>query len=200
MKENPELQLVGHDGNIFAIMGSASRLLYRAGRSDDSKEMIEQVTSCKSYEDALIAVSKYVNTELSPDNGMCLESEDIIVDRELIPDAKGVNAYLETWFDVNRRFGIALEGDDTADLYATYNPDTSTLTATLVVDRCASSKHEYVDVHLYPSEKKMIVGKMDDICKRENDKGLKEYFKEWTQETGENQKKPKNKEKQHNER
>ena len=66
MKDNPELQLVGHDGNIFAIMGSASRLLNRDGRSADSKEMIEQVTSCKSYEDALIAVSKYCLLYTSP--------------------------------------------------------------------------------------------------------------------------------------
>jgi len=200
LKENPKLQLLGHDGNIYAIMGSASRLLNRAGRGDDSREMIERVTSCKSYEDALITVSKYVNTELTIGSGMCLEPQDIIVDRELLPDAKGVNAYLETRFDVTDRFGIVLEGDDTADLYATYDPDTETLTAVFAVDRCASDKHEYVDVHLYPSEKKMIIGKMDEVCKRENDKGLKEYFEEWKRETGENQKKPKNKEKQYNER
>lgn len=61
----PSMQLLGHDGNIFAIMGTASGLLHRAGMADQSKEMIDRVTSCDDYYKALNIISEYVDTELS---------------------------------------------------------------------------------------------------------------------------------------
>ena len=62
----PKMQLLGQDGNIFAIMGRASRLLKNAGQSDKAKEMCDRVMSCDSYQKALSIVSEYVETELSP--------------------------------------------------------------------------------------------------------------------------------------
>ena len=62
----PKMQLIGQDGNIFAIMGRASRLLKNAGQSDKAKEMCDRVTASQSYSEALNIVSKYVETELSP--------------------------------------------------------------------------------------------------------------------------------------
>ena len=62
----PKMQLIGQDGNIFAIMGRASRLLKNAGQSDKAKEMRDRVMSCDSYQKALSIVSEYVETELSP--------------------------------------------------------------------------------------------------------------------------------------
>ena len=44
--QKPSMQLLGHDGNIFAIMGTASGLLRRAGMKDEAAEMIDRVTSC----------------------------------------------------------------------------------------------------------------------------------------------------------
>ena len=41
MKDRPELQLVGHDGNIYAIMGSAAKLLRRAGMREEADEMFK---------------------------------------------------------------------------------------------------------------------------------------------------------------
>ena len=64
-KRKPEMELVGHDGNIYSIMGRASRLLKQAGMRDEAKEMCERVTSCGSYDAALLIVSEYVQTELS---------------------------------------------------------------------------------------------------------------------------------------
>lgn len=61
----PSMQLLGHDGNIFAIMGTASGLLKRAGMDDQSKEMIDRVTACGDYNKALNIISEYVDTELS---------------------------------------------------------------------------------------------------------------------------------------
>lgn len=66
MSEKPKMELVGHDGNIFSIMGRASRLLKRAGMREEADEMFKRVTSSGSYDEALRIVSEYVETELSP--------------------------------------------------------------------------------------------------------------------------------------
>ena len=62
----PKMQLLGYDGNIFAIMGRAGRLLTDCGQADKAKEMRDRVMSCDSYQKALNIVSEYVETELSP--------------------------------------------------------------------------------------------------------------------------------------
>ena len=64
--EKPSCPLIGQDGNIFAIMGRASRLLKSSGQGDKAKEMRDRVMSCDSYQKALSIVSEYVETELSP--------------------------------------------------------------------------------------------------------------------------------------
>ena len=60
------MELLGHDGNIFSIMGRASFLLQMAGMDTENKEMVERVTSCEDYNKALNIISEYVETELSP--------------------------------------------------------------------------------------------------------------------------------------
>ena len=66
-KENirPKMKLVGEDGNIFAILGRASRLLRHSGQADKAEEMYERVTSSHNYYEALNIISEYVETELS---------------------------------------------------------------------------------------------------------------------------------------
>ena len=66
MTQRPKMQLLGQDGNIFAIMGRASRLLKNAGQRDKAKEMCNRVMSCDSYHKALNVISEYVETELTP--------------------------------------------------------------------------------------------------------------------------------------
>jgi len=61
----PQMQLAGMDGNIFNILGNASRLLKENGLEAQSKEMFERATAAGSYEQALMIVSEYVQTELS---------------------------------------------------------------------------------------------------------------------------------------
>ena len=61
----PTMELLGHDGNIFSIMGHASGLLKRAGMKAQSEEMVARVTSCGDYYQALNIISEYVDTELS---------------------------------------------------------------------------------------------------------------------------------------
>ena len=64
-EEKPKMNLIGEDGNIFAIMGRASRLLKEAGQKAEAEEMINRVTSSGSYDEALGIISEYVETELS---------------------------------------------------------------------------------------------------------------------------------------
>ena len=63
----PKLKLLGHDGNVFSILGDASRLLKQNGQPEAAKEMFDRVTSSQSYEQALAIISEYVETELSRD-------------------------------------------------------------------------------------------------------------------------------------
>ena len=65
-QQKPQMQLLGEDGNIFAILGRASRLLNRAGMKAQSDEMFRRVTACEDYNKALNIISEYVETELSP--------------------------------------------------------------------------------------------------------------------------------------
>lgn len=65
VQERPKMNLAGEDGNIYAILGRASRLLRRAGQEDRAEEMTARVTSSHSYYEALGIVSEYVETELS---------------------------------------------------------------------------------------------------------------------------------------
>lgn len=60
-RERPKCNLIGQDGNIFNLMGIASKTLKRNGQYDESKEMIEKITTtAKSYEEALCIISDYV--------------------------------------------------------------------------------------------------------------------------------------------
>mgnify|MGYP001083046605 CR=1 FL=1 len=94
MKDRPEMELVGHDGNIFGILGRASRLLKQNGLAAESKEMFDRTTSCHSYDEALNIISEYVQTELSGDDHGILEAEDVEIDSEMIPAEDGVTAYV----------------------------------------------------------------------------------------------------------
>ena len=72
---HPKMALFGHDGNIFAILGRASRLLCENGQRDQSREMCERVYGCHSYEDALFIISEYVETELSDPDHMAAQEK-----------------------------------------------------------------------------------------------------------------------------
>lgn len=61
----PKMKLVGEDGNIFAILGRASKLLRENGQPEKAKEMSDRVYQSGNYYQALHIISKYVETELS---------------------------------------------------------------------------------------------------------------------------------------
>lgn len=60
--KRPQAKLIGEDGNIFNLMGIASRTLKDAGYKQEATEMIERITTtAKSYDEALNIISQYVN-------------------------------------------------------------------------------------------------------------------------------------------
>ena len=60
-QEKPDAPIIGADGNVFSIMGIASRTLKRAGMPDQVKEMNARVMGSGSYDDALGIIMEYVN-------------------------------------------------------------------------------------------------------------------------------------------
>ena len=61
-KVKPDCELIGQDGNIFNLLGIASRTLKRNGMSDEAKEMTDRITNGSvNYYEALNIIGEYVN-------------------------------------------------------------------------------------------------------------------------------------------
>ena len=57
----PKAKLIGENGNIFNLMAIARRALIAANMKEEADAMVHQVTSQKSYEDALEVIGRYVD-------------------------------------------------------------------------------------------------------------------------------------------
>lgn len=103
------------------------------------------------------------------------EMLNIDSDFEIDDDQRIITAYIETWFDVDKKFGTDTNGDDNAwvNLYADYNVDTDELTCTYIVSRPDSC----MDYEYMPTEKEaeLIKEMMQDACQQHHGCTLKEY-------------------------
>lgn len=61
VQQKPDCPLIGADGNIFNLLGIASRTLKENGLDDQAKEMWSRVTQSQSYDSALSIIGDYVN-------------------------------------------------------------------------------------------------------------------------------------------
>ena len=59
-KVKPKCALIGQDGNIYNLVGIASRTLKMFGMYDEAKEMSSRVFSSHSYDEALNIIGEYV--------------------------------------------------------------------------------------------------------------------------------------------
>lgn len=59
--EKPDCALIGQDGNVFNLVGIASRTLRRNGMAEQAKEMTDRVFASGSYHEALNIIGEYVN-------------------------------------------------------------------------------------------------------------------------------------------
>ena len=60
-KQKPDCKLIGEDGNIFNLIGIATRTLRQNGLAQQAVEMRERVCSSGSYGEALCIIGEYVN-------------------------------------------------------------------------------------------------------------------------------------------
>lgn len=79
-KQKPDCALIGEDGNIYNLMGKASKTLRRNGQKEEAEEMCSRIINSESYEAALNIIGEYVNitevegyTEETEDNGIEME-------------------------------------------------------------------------------------------------------------------------------
>ena len=59
-RTKPDCALIGEDGNIFNLMGIASRTLRENGLGDQAKEMSSRIMASGSYDEALCIIGEYV--------------------------------------------------------------------------------------------------------------------------------------------
>lgn len=63
MKENNkiEVQLSWENWNIFNLLGIVKLQMKKAGQLEEFKQLITEVRECKSYEEALAVIEKFVD-------------------------------------------------------------------------------------------------------------------------------------------
>ena len=61
-KGKPMCPIIGANGNIFNILGIASRTLKDNGMTEEAAEMHNRVTSSGSYEQALCIITEYITS------------------------------------------------------------------------------------------------------------------------------------------
>ncbi len=83
-REKPDCPLIGQDGNIFNLMGIASRTLKDNGQKTEAAKMRQRVMESGSYDIALCIIGEYVNiTSVDEDeNEEFDEQEDYYEDEE----------------------------------------------------------------------------------------------------------------------
>jgi hypothetical protein len=59
--DTPPCPLVGTDGNVFAIIGTVSRCLKRAGQRERAKAWVAEATASTSYDEVLQKAHSYVD-------------------------------------------------------------------------------------------------------------------------------------------
>lgn len=59
--KKPDCPLIGQDGNIFNLLGIASRTLKNHDMADEASEMRNRVMSSGSYDEALSIIGEYVH-------------------------------------------------------------------------------------------------------------------------------------------
>jgi hypothetical protein len=61
--EKPVCNLIGTDGNVFALASKVVICLERAGFPEKAKEVQSRLFECKSYGEALCLFAEYVDIE-----------------------------------------------------------------------------------------------------------------------------------------
>ena len=76
-EQKPDCELIGQDGNIFNLMGIASKTLKKNGMKEQAEEMVKRITqeAC-GYSEALCIIGEYVHItgpDEEPEDGIGME-------------------------------------------------------------------------------------------------------------------------------
>ena len=115
-----------------------------------------------------------------------LERTDIAVDSDMEVDCdigQEITAYIETWFDVDKKFGIHTADDDGTwlNLYGKYNPFEDTLRIECQISRDNGS--EYFDYQPTDSEAQLIKEMIADKIREEYHQTPQEFCGDTQSET-----------------
>ena len=111
-----------------------------------------------------------------------LERTDIAIDRDMDVDCENateITAYLETWFDVDKKFGTNTKDDDDVwlNMYAKYNPFDDTLRIECEIDKPKGS--EYFDYTPTEAEERLIKDMIAEKIKSEYGQTLQDFCKDF---------------------
>lgn len=70
-QKKPDCKLIGEDGNIFNLMGIASKILRQNGMAEEAVEMRDRIRTSGSYDEALCIIGEYVNIAGGDDLDEC---------------------------------------------------------------------------------------------------------------------------------
>lgn len=70
-QKKPDCKLIGEDGNIFNLMGIASKILRQNGMAEEAVEMRDRIRALGSYDEALCIIGEYVNITGGDDLDEC---------------------------------------------------------------------------------------------------------------------------------
>ncbi len=107
-----------------------------------------------------------------------LEKDDLCVDADMDVDCdigQEITVYIETWFDVDKKFGTNIADEDGAwlNLYGKYNPFEDTLRIECEISRDDGS--EYFDYQPTGSEAQLIKKMIADKIREEYHQTLQEF-------------------------
>lgn len=109
-----------------------------------------------------------------------LTRDDLVIDPDMEIDDDGciVTAYVETWFDVDRKFGTHTADDPETwvNFYAKYNTESGELLAEYQIDR--PDRSEWHAYHPTEKEKQLLIDLMEECCQKHHGCSLLEYVQD----------------------
>ena len=113
-----------------------------------------------------------------------LERNDIKIgsDLEVNTEEGVITAYIESWFDVDAKFGTNIIGNDNEwlNLYADFYPETGELKMMYQVDRDDSS--DFFDYTPSENEEALVIEMMEECCQKEDGCSMKELYEKYSED------------------
>lgn len=110
------------------------------------------------------------------------KDEIVIGDIEVNDNCTGVSSYIETHFDVDKKFGTNVNDDcdSWVNFYAEYFPESNELKCEYFVDTPYDNKcYSYIPTQ---TEKELIVSLMEEYCRKEENMSIDKFIESINQE------------------